>query len=61
MATVWRSCAKLSGKPSKFRENPRALLLRHSRAKDSKVSVELLYLVDRKITLKMLKTPLFCV
>lgn len=39
MAMMWRSCAKLYGKLSKSRANPLALLQRHSRAKDSKVSV----------------------
>lgn len=56
-----RSCAKLSGRPSRSEANPHALLRRHSRAKDSKVSVAFLYLADRNINLKMLKTLLLCV
>lgn len=39
MDTMWRSCAKLSGRLSRSRANPLASLPRHSRAKDSKVSV----------------------
>lgn len=39
MVTTWRSCAKLSGRPSRSRANPPALWQRPSRAKDSKVSV----------------------
>lgn len=61
MVTMWRSCAKLSGKPSIIGANPHAFLHARSRAKDSEVSVAFLYLADRKINLKLLKTLLFCV
>lgn len=36
--TMWRSCAKLSGRPNRSKANPPALWQRHSREKDSKVS-----------------------
>lgn len=50
MDMMWRSCAKLSGRPSKWRINPHALLPRPSKAKASKVSLVFILVFFCKVT-----------